>query len=81
MSLNKQKFLMSTPAITRKYTPGSRRNSRKPMRLPPRRETRPVSAKFGAEQFLVPNQTHKEPRFAWRNSRETPNTLTHLEVH
>ena len=27
--MNKQKFLMATPAITREYTPGSRRNSRK----------------------------------------------------
>ena len=64
MSLNKQKFLMATPVVTRKYTRGSLRNSRKPMRLAPQREMRPDSAKFGAEQFLVPNQTHKEPRCA-----------------
>ena len=64
MSLNKQKFLMSTPALTCKYTPGYCCNSRKPMRLPPQREMRPDSAKFGAEQFLVLNQTLKEPRFA-----------------
>ena len=64
MSLNKQKFLMASPFVTQKYTPGSRRNSRKPMRLPPREEMRPDSAKFGAEQFLVPNQTLTEPRFA-----------------
>ena len=64
MSLNKQKFLMASPTVTRKYNPGSRRNSRKAMRLPPRREMRPDSTKFGAEQFLVPNQTLKQPRFA-----------------
>ena len=33
MSMNKEKFLMDTSAITRKHIPGSRRNSRKTMRL------------------------------------------------
>ena len=64
MSLNKQKFLMSTPAVTREYTPGARRNWRKTMRLPSRREMRPDSPALGAEQFRLPSQTRKEPRFA-----------------
>ena len=34
MSLNKQKFLMATPALTWEYTTGSHRNLRKTMRLP-----------------------------------------------
>ena len=61
MSLNKQKFLMATPAVTREYNPGSHRNSRKTMRLPPHREMRPDSPALCAEQFLVINQTGKEP--------------------
>ena len=61
MSLNKQKFLMATPAVSGEYTPGSRRNSRKTMRLPHCREMRPDSPALCAEQFLVPNQTGKEP--------------------
>ena len=59
--MNKQKFLMATPAITREHTPDSRRNSRKTMRLDARREMRPDSPSLRAEQFLVPNQTGKEP--------------------
>ena len=58
--MNKQKFLMATPAITREHTPGSRRNSRKNMRLAALRETRPDSPALRTEQFLVPNQTGKE---------------------
>ena len=54
MSLIKEKFLMATLAVTREYTPGSRRNSRKTMRLSRHREMRHDSP---AEQFLVPNQT------------------------
>ena len=61
MSLNKQKFLMATPALTQEYTPGSRRNLRKTIRLPPRREMSPDSPALHAEHFLVPNQTGKEP--------------------
>ena len=59
--MNKQKFLMATPAITREHTPISRRNSRKTMRLAARLEMRPDSPALRAEQFLVPNQTGKEP--------------------
>ena len=59
--MNKQKFLMATPAITREHTPGSRRNSRKPMRIATRLEMRPDSPALHAEQLLVPNQTGKEP--------------------
>ena len=61
MSLNKEKFLMTTPAVTRECTLGSCRNSRKTRRLPPRQEMRPDSP---AEQFLVPNQTGHEHLFA-----------------
>ena len=59
--MNKQKFLMATPAITLEHIPGSRRNSRKTMRLAARCEIRPDSPAKRAEQFLVPNQTGKEP--------------------
>ena len=64
MSFNKLEFPMASPAVTQKYTPGSCRNSRKSRRLPPRRDMRPDSSALGAEQFRVPNQTHKEPQFA-----------------
>ena len=59
--MNKQKCLMATPAKTREHTPGSRRNSRKTMRLAARWEMRPDSPALRAEKFLVPNQTGKEP--------------------
>ena len=59
--MNKQKFLMATPAITREHTPGSRLNSRKTMRLAARGDKRPDSPALHVEQFLVPNQTGKEP--------------------
>ena len=59
--MNKQKFLMATAAITREHNPGSRRNSRKTMRLAARRDLRPDSPALRAEQFLVPNKTGKEP--------------------
>ena len=62
--MNKQKFLMATPAITREHTPGSSRNWRKTMRLAARWEMRPDSPALRAEQFLVTNQTCKEPCFA-----------------
>ena len=62
--MNKQKFLMATPAITREYTPGSWRNSRNPMSHLPHQELRPESPSLGAEEFRVPNQTRKEPQCA-----------------
>ena len=55
---------MAIPAVTREYTEGSYRNSRNPMRHPPRREMRLDSAVLRAEQSHVPNQTGKEPRFS-----------------
>ena len=58
--MNKQKFLMAIIAITLEHTPGSRRNSRKIMRLAARWEMRPDTHALSAEQFLVPNQTGKE---------------------
>ena len=63
-SLNKLPFRMGIPVVTREYTPRACRNSRKPMRLPPRHEMRPDSPALHAEQLRFPNQTHKESRFA-----------------
>ena len=60
-SLNKQKFLMATPAVTREHTPGSHCNSRKTMRIPARKEMKTDSPALRVEQFLVPNHTKKEP--------------------
>ena len=67
---------MGIPVVTREYTTGSCRNSRKHMRLHPRHEMRPDSPTLHAEQLCFPNQTHKEPRFAWLNSRESPTRLS-----
>ena len=61
MSLNKHEFCMAIVAVTREYAPGTHRNSRKTMRLQPRREMRPDSPTMHAEQFRVSNQTLKEP--------------------
>ena len=73
-SLNKPEFQMAIPAVTREYTPGAGRNSRKHMRLPPRWKMRPNSPALHAVEFLVPNQTHKERQFPWWNSRKYPRT-------
>ena len=70
---------MGIPVVTREYTPGACRNSRKPMRLPRRHEMRPDSPALYAEQLRFPNQTHKEPRFALLNSRESPTRLSQDE--
>ena len=67
---------MAIPAVSREYTPGACRNSRKLMRLPPRRKVRPDSPAFHAEEFRFPNQRRKEPRFRWWNWRESPRTLS-----
>ena len=72
-------FRTSIPAVTREYTPGRCCNSRNPMSHPPRRELRPESPALGAEQVRVPNQTHKEPRCAWWNTRESPRKLSQDE--
>ena len=55
---------MAIPAVTREYTPGSRRNSRNRMRHPPRREMRLDSPALHAEQSRIPNQAPKEPQFS-----------------
>ena len=60
---------MGISVVTREYTPRACRNSRIPMRLPPRHEMRPDSPALHAGQLRFPNQTHKEPRFAWLNSK------------
>ena len=59
MSLYKEKFLMSTPIVTREYTPGSRRKLRKTMRLPPCQEMQPDSPALRAEKFRVPFKVSK----------------------
>ena len=79
--MNKQKFLMSTPTITRDHTPGSGRNSIKTMILAARWEMRPDSPAWRAEQFLFPHQTGKEPWFSWWNTRESPGTLWQNEMN
>ena len=70
---------MGIPVLTREYTPRACRNSRKPMRLPTLHEMRPDSTALHAEQLRFPNQTHKDPRFAWLNSRESPTRLSQDE--
>ena len=72
---------MAIPAVTREYTPGSCRNSRNPMRNPPRQEMRFDSPALHAVQSRVPNQTRKEPQFAGWNTRESPRTLSQDEMN
>ena len=72
---------MGTPVVTREYTPYACRNSRKHMRLPRLHEMTPESPALHAEQLRFPNQTHKDPRFAWLNSRESHKTVTRREEH
>ena len=50
--MKKQNLLMATPALTRECTPGSRRKSRKTIKLPPRFEMRSDSPALCAEQAL-----------------------------
>ena len=78
-SLNKLEFRMAIPAVTREYNPGSCRTSRNPMRHTSRREMRPESPALGAEQFRVPNQTHKGHQCALWNTRESRRPLSQDE--
>ena len=48
-SMSKVEFRMAIPAVTREYTPGSRRNSRNPMTDTPGREMRLAFPAFSAE--------------------------------
>ena len=66
---------MAISAVTQEYTPGSCRNSRNPLRHPTQREMRLESPALGAEQFRVPNQTHKE----YQGERESPRPLSQDE--
>ena len=70
---------MAIPAVTQEYTPGTCRNSRNPMRHPPRGEMTPESPALGAEQFHVPNQTRKDPQCTSWNTRESPRPLSQDE--
>ena len=67
---------MDIPVIAGEYNQGSWGKSRKPMGLQRRHEMRPDSPALRAEQLCFPNQTHKEPRFAWLNSREYTTTMS-----
>ena len=78
-SLSKLRFRMGIPVVTRGYTPGAWRNSRKHMRLTPRRKMRSNSPAFRVEEFRVPNQRRKKPRFPWWNWRESARTLSQQE--
>ena len=72
---------MGIPAVTREYTPGSCWNSRNIMRHPPRRDVRLDSPALPADQNRIPNQTCKEPRFSYWNTRESPRTLSQYEMN
>ena len=78
-SLNKPEFQLVIPAVTRQYTVGACRNSRKLMRLTPRRKMRPDSPAFCAQEFRVPNQRRKVPQFPRWNLRESRGTLSQQE--
>ena len=78
-SLNKLQFQMDIPAVTREYTPGSCRHSRKPISLSTLCEMTPDFPALCPEQLRFHNQTRKEPRFAWLNSRESPTALSQDE--
>ena len=67
---------MDIPSVAREHKPGSCRNSCKPLRHYTLCELRPDSTALCPEQLRFPNQTRKEPRFAWLNSRESPTTLS-----
>ena len=72
---------MAIPAVTREYTPGSCRNSRNQMRHPARQQMRCNSPALRAEKSHIPNQTRKQPRFSWWNTRESPRTLLQDEMN
>ena len=55
---------MAIPAVTREYTPRSRRNSRNPMTHTPRWEMRLDFPPLGAQQSRVLNQAGKETKFS-----------------
>ena len=70
---------MAIPTVTREYNPGSGRNSRNPMRHPPRWEMRPESPTLHAGQSRIHNQTRKAPRFGGWNTRESRRTVSQDE--
>ena len=53
MSMNKQNFLMATPAMTREHIPRSCRNSRNPMSHTIRWEMRLYLPAFHAKQYRI----------------------------
>ena len=71
---------MGIPTVTREYTLGSCRTLRNPLRHPPRRDMRLDSPALPAEPHRIPNQTRKEPRFSYWNTRESPRTLSQYEM-
>ena len=61
LSLNEKVSHLSTSTSRGLFPPG---------------EMRPDSPALCPEQLRFPNQTRKEPRFAWLNSRESPSRLS-----
>ena len=80
-SLTKPEVQIDIPAITREYKPGACCNSRKLMRLPPRRKMRPDSPAFPFEEFVFPikdvsnldfpDGTEENPQEHCHNKRRT----------
>ena len=70
---------MAIPTVSQEYTPGACRNWRNLMRLHPSHKMRTDSPALHAEEFRVPNQTCKELRFPWWNTRESPRILSQDE--
>ena len=74
--MNKMEFRMAIPAVTQEYTPFQRRNSRNQMTHTPRREMRLDFPAFRLEQYRIPNETRKDPRFLDRTPESPKNTVT-----
>ena len=75
-SLNKPKFQMAIPAVTREYTKGAGHNSRKLIRLPPRRKVRSDSPALRAEEFRFPIKHVRNLGFL-QGTKENPQEHCH----
>ena len=67
---------MAYHAETGEYTPGSCSNSRHPTRHPPRHEMRLDSPALRSEQYGIPIEKLKEPRF-FDGAPESPQEHCH----
>ena len=89
-SLNKQKFLMSTPTVTREHKPASRCNLRKSIRLPACWRWGPIplhcvqsNSLFPIKQVRsldLPERTTESPREIPQKSRRTLMLLQEYEI-